>query len=156
MNLVLEHTARVPYFTDMRQTLADAGINATDFDWYVSDLETNFSVPELGSGDCWLKGAELAGALQRNGLQFIWAVFSAFVPGHGNYAVKTPPVADRNQRYWRPPEVVPELPEAQFEIVCWDSGATLLIGLAENQGKKYLAANPEARSLSGTWPRSAA
>jgi hypothetical protein len=156
MNLVLEPPAPVAYFTDMRKTLRDAGIEPNDLDWYISDLETNLHVPELGNGDLWIQGSALARVLETPGLQFIWAVFSAFAVGEGGKEVESPPVADGNGRYWRPPETVPQLEGARIEVVCWDSSATVLVGLSEEQATRYLAANPYAKPLSSTWPSSAA
>lgn len=156
MNLVLEPPAPVPYFTDMRSTLLDAGIRAIDFDWYVSDLETNFPVPDLGGGNIWVRGTTLSKALDKPGLQFVWAVFSAFAVGDGWRDVESPPIADGNGRYWLPPEAVPQLKGARFEIVCWDSSATILVGLSTEQADRYLSANPRAKALSATWPTSAA
>lgn len=151
MNLVLEHPAPVPYFTDMRATLDNAGIAPGDFDWFVSDLETNLPVPQLGNGDIWIHGTDLVQVLETPGLQFIWAVFSAFALGEAGKKVESPPVADGNGRYWRPPSAVPQLPGACIEIVCWDSSATILIGLNDVQAARYLIANPHARALSTTW-----
>lgn len=156
MNLVLEPPAPVAYFTDMRETLSDAGIDPTSFDWYVSDLETNFPVPELGNGDVWIQGETLAKVLETPALQFIWAVFSAFPAGEGGKNVDSPPIADGDGRYWRPPEALPQLQGAHIEVVCWDSSATILIGLSEEQAARYVDANPNAKPLSSTWPSSAA
>jgi hypothetical protein len=156
MNLVLESPAPVPYFTDMRKTLDDAGIEPGNLNWYISDLETNLYVPELGNGDVWIQGSALAEVLETPGLQFIWAVFSAFPADEGGKEVDSPPLADGNGRYGRPPEAVPQLQGARFELVCWDSSATVLIGLSEEQATRYRTANPHARPLSSTWPSSAA
>ena len=156
MNLILESPAPAPYFTDMKRTLCDAGILAADFDWYISDLDTNFHVPALGTDDIWIQGTTLAQALEIPGLQFVWAVFSAFPAGDGWQDVESPPVADGNGRYWLPPEVTPQLQGARFEIVCWDSSATILVGLNHEQANRYLCVNPDAKALSSTWPPSAA
>ena len=156
MNLVLEPPAPVPYFTDMRKTLDDAGIDPADFDWYVSDLETNLAVPQLGNGDQWIRGMDLAQVLETRGLQFVWAVFSAFPVGAAGREVESSPIADGNGRYWRPPEAVPQLPGACIEVVCWDSSATILVGLSSEQALRFLAANPHAKPLANTWPASAA
>ncbi len=47
MNLILEQTDQVRFFTNMREVIAALGISCSDYDWYVSDIETNgFQFPE--------------------------------------------------------------------------------------------------------------
>ena len=41
-----------------------------------------------------------------------------------------------------------QAPGACFELVCWDSSATLLIGLSAEQAARFMRAYPEARALS--------
>ena len=155
MNLVLEPPAQVAYFTDMRRTLDDIGIDPCDYDWYISDLETNVAVPQLGNGDRWVQGHTLAQILAIPSLQFIWAVLSGFAVGEAGREVESPPIADGNRRYWQPPEVSPQLLGACIEIVCWDSSATILIGLNHEQATRYLRYNPLAKPLSNMWHSSA-
>ncbi|MFN7727199.1 MAG: hypothetical protein ACK5QH_19265 [Rubrivivax sp.] len=81
MNVALDAPNAVPYFTDMKTTLDAAEIKTTDFDWYVSDLETNYSIDALPASAGWMTGQELEQALAAPGLQFIWAIFSAFPKG---------------------------------------------------------------------------
>jgi hypothetical protein len=47
---------------------------------------------------------------------------------------------------------VPQLQGARIEVVCWDSSATILIGLSSEQATRYLTANPHAKPLASTWP----
>lgn len=146
MNLILERTERVPFFTDMRATLEALGIAASDFDWYLSDLETNYYGDELLSEDQWIAGGELQCLLDRNEIQFIWAVFSAVPVGH-RPPVFAAPYIEGNPDYWTGSEVRPQLREALFEIACWDSSATILVGLPESAEARFLAAFPETDSL---------
>lgn len=150
MNLVLESSERVPFYTDMRCTLTAMGVEASAYDWYVSDLEANVAVSALGFGDVWVTGEELSQVLAGD-IQFVWAVFSA-VPKGTKFDVEVPPVADGNASFWQSPEVRPQLQGACFEIVCWDSSATVLVGVSQEQAARFLAAYPEAKPLSSTWP----
>jgi hypothetical protein len=43
MNLILEKTDRIRWFTNMREVLDAANIAPRDYDWYVSDVETNWT-----------------------------------------------------------------------------------------------------------------
>ena len=147
MNLILESSARVPYFTDMGACLKAAGIAVEDFDWYVSDCETNVTVPELSGGSRWFDGDELSRVLETDHLQFDWGVFSA-VPRGMRYPVESDPFADGNPAYWQAGDIVPQLPGALFEIACWDSSATILVGLSREHAAAFLAAFPEAMPLS--------
>ena len=154
MNLILERTARVPYFTDMRLVLAALGISATAFDWYLSDLEINLCIEEFPSGDRWISGEDLQCILERNEIQFIWAVFSA-CPKGSRWEVSDGPYADGNRDYWTELEVKPQLPGALFEIACWDSSATILVGLPPEAEASFQIAFPEAKPLASPARRGA-
>jgi hypothetical protein len=150
MNLILEKSEQIPWFTDMAATFSAMGVDPRTYDWYVSDVETNASIPALNKGDSWMTGDELASALLGQPIQFIWAVFSAFPPGV-RVEVGSRPSADGNPSFWRPPDVCPQLPGACFEVVCWDSSATLLVGLSQEQADRYLRTYSNAQLLASTW-----
>lgn len=151
MNVVLENSDQVRWYTDMAATLAAMGVNPRTYDWYVSDIETNVSVSILDEGDTWVTGDELAALLERP-IQFIWAVFSAFLPGV-RVEVDSAPGADGNPDFWRPPEVSPQMQGACFEIVCWDSSATILIGVSNEQAERFSRTYPDTKPLSSTWTK---
>lgn len=146
MNLILERNDRVPFFTDMRATLHALGISASAFDWYLSDLETNYYGEDLSDEDQWIGGSDLNRVLERNEIQFIWGVFSAVPIGYRS-TVADAPYVEGNPDYWTGSEVRPQLPGAIFEIACWDSSGTILVGLPESVEAHFLAAFPEAESL---------
>jgi hypothetical protein len=151
VNLILENTQQVAWYTDMASTLLAMGVDPRAYDWYLSDIETNVSVPQLDDGDTWLKGDELAVLLAKP-IQCIWGVFSAFPPGL-RAPVDIAPAANRNLGFWQPPDARPQLPGACFELVCWDSSATLLVGVSEEQAARFLMTYPDAKPLSSTWPK---
>jgi hypothetical protein len=144
MNVALDDPNAVPYFTDMKTTLDAAGIKATDFDWYVSDLETNYSIDALPASAGWMTGQELEQALTAPGLQFIWAIFSAF-PGGTSLDVPEEPCADGNPQYWTNANLKPQLPGALFEIVSWDSSAIILVGVPEHSGLAFMRRYSQAK-----------
>jgi len=41
MNLILEKTNQVKFFTNMKDVFCALKVDCADFDWYVSDIETN-------------------------------------------------------------------------------------------------------------------
>lgn len=149
MNVVLEHSDQVSWYTDMAATLAAMGVDPRDHEWYVSDVETNVSVPMISEGDTWVTGEELATVLEKP-VQFIWAVFSAF-PSGVRVEVESAPNADGNPNFWRSAEVCPQLPGACFEIVCWDSSATILIGVSKEQAERFSRIYPDSKPLRSTW-----
>jgi hypothetical protein len=146
LNLILENCARVRYFTNMAETLSAMGVRAEEYDWYISDVETNVGVPSLSEQGKWVSGRELSQILGSADLQFIWAVFSA-VPKGRRPPVVIEPRADGNVSYWGAQEVRPQLPGALFEIACWDSSATIFVGLTAEQAASYRRVYPEAKLL---------
>lgn len=124
MNLILEKTSQVTFFTNMREVLEALGIKCSDYDWYVSDVETNGYPFEEG----WHSGEELESHIVGGNIQFIWAVFSAFPRGIRT-EVHEVPYVEGNPDYWDGSDPRPQLEGANFEIACWDSSATILIGL---------------------------
>ena len=146
MNLILERSDRVSFYTDMQEVLRASGLLASEFDWYISDVETNRHIEGFPNDDRWVSGIELENFLSANSVQFMWAVFSAFPMGYRCEVVEAP-YADGNPRYWQGVEVSPQLHDALFEIVCWDSSATILIGLPNTAEHHFLTTYPETQSL---------
>ena len=144
MNVALDDSSAVPYFTDMKAALDAAEIKTTEFDWYVSDLETNFTLDALPASAGWMTGQELAEVLATPDLQFIWAIFSAF-PSGTSFEVPEEPCADGNPQYWSNANLKPQLPGALFEVVSWDSSATILVGVPEHSGLSFMHKYPQAK-----------
>jgi hypothetical protein len=99
MNLILEKTDQVRCFTNMREVFDAANIAPQDYDWYVSDIETNWTPPTFSPSDQWFSGDELESFLQQYEVQFIWAVFSA-VPKNFRSNPSSAPYVYNNQSYW--------------------------------------------------------
>lgn len=146
MNLILEKTDQVLWFTNMRDVFDAANIAAEDYDWYVSDIETNWTPSGFSTIDQWFSGEELASFLDKHEVQFIWAVFSAVPKGFRSYS-PTAPYADGNPTYWSGEELAPQLEGALFEIACWDSSATILINLPDGAACSFMARYTDTRAL---------
>jgi hypothetical protein len=146
MNLILEKTDQVRWFTNMREVLDAANIAPQDYDWYVSDMETNWTPPGFSPADQWLPGDKLAMFLRQHELQFIWAVFSA-VPKGFRSSPSSAPYVEGNPSYWSGQELSPQLDGALFEIACWDSSGTILINLPEEAAQSFLARYSDTRPL---------
>jgi hypothetical protein len=142
MNLILEQTDQVRFFTNMREVIAALGISCSDYDWYVSDIETN----GFQFADGWHPGSELESLIASEDIQFIWAVFSAFPKGV-RVDVGKAPCVDGNPHYWDGSEPGPQLDGASFEIACWDSSATILVGLDAEKAGSYRSTFSDAVDL---------
>jgi len=146
MNLILERTNAVPFFTEMRSVFKALGMQARDFDWFVSDIETNYHGSGFTSEDQWITGEALERFITENTVQFIWAVFSAFPKGV-RIPVEAAPTVEGYTGYWNGIEVVPQLKDALFEIAAWDSSATILVGLPAEAIEKFMEAYPDTKPL---------
>ncbi len=146
VNLILEKTNQVRYFTNMLEVLDAAGIDARQYDWFVSDIEVNYTPEGFSLGDQWMTGEELAYLMRDNDLQFIWAVFSAVPIGHRPKVVNAP-YCEGNPDYWNGVDPGPQLDGAVFEIACWDSSATILIGLPEHARLAFISKYSDTRPL---------
>lgn len=146
MNLILEKTDQVRWFTNMCEVFDAANIAPQNYDWYVSDVETNWTPPEFSPADQWFSGDKLASLLREHDVQFIWAVFSA-VPHGFRSSPSFAPYVEGNPTYWSGAEPDPQLAGALFEIACWDSSATILINLPEGAARSFVARYPDTRPL---------
>ena len=108
MNLILEDCAQVPYFTNMRVVFDAVELNASDFDWFVSDIE-HTGDDAFCSEDHWISGEDLERALLSNDIQFVWAVFSVIPKGDPRPVIHEPPYADGNPAFWSDPSPRPQL-----------------------------------------------
>ncbi|UOD28820.1 hypothetical protein INH39_25770 [Massilia violaceinigra] len=146
MNLILEKTEQVRFFTNMREVLKAAAIVAQDYDWYISDIETSGAPSDFSAEGQWMCGQELEILLQQTDIQFIWAVFSA-VPTGFRTSVSVAPYIEGNPDYWNGTDLMPQLEGALFEIACWDSSATILINLPEHAQCSFIAEFSDTQPL---------
>lgn len=146
MNIILERTDSVPWFTNMYTVFGALGFRASDYDWFVSDVETNHYGTDFSSEDNWVTGEALERFITENEVQFVWAVLSAF-PRGTRFQIETPPNVQDYAGYWSGIEVTPQLNDALFEIAAWDSGATILVGLPAEAVEQFKVAYPDAKSL---------
>lgn len=142
MNLILENTSQVKYFTNMVEVFSALKIRCAEYDWYVSDIETNgYSIAEG-----WYSGDVLESLIHSSDVQFIWAVLSAFSVGTRFEVIIDPYIYD-NPAYWDGSNPGPQLKEALFEIGCWDSSATILVGITPEMAKNFKSTYSDATEL---------
>ena len=142
MNYIQENTQEVDFYTSLKDIAQWLKIDLKDYDWHISDIDGAW--PELNDPS-WVRGEELASKLEGFDYQFVWAVVSAYPKGTEPFTSEKP-YADGNPEFWKG---VPEkqLKDSLFEIVCWDSSATLFIGLPEELGSNLVYNAPGIRDL---------
>ena len=142
MNLIIEKCERITFYTNVEEIFTALGEKCSKYDWYISDIELNTGTLKEG----WYTGSELEEFLEKNKVQFIWAVFSAVPLGYRRKITNVPYV-ENNPYYWNGSEIKPQLHGALFEIACWDSSATIMVGLNEQQLACFKKYYPEALEL---------
>ena len=117
------------------------------YDWLVSDIDCNWYPDErlpYGEDPLLLDGATLWNILSRSNIQFIWAVFSA-LPRGVRPIFEDPPYADGNRDLWvgfRSRSLL-----NLTEIICWDSGSTLIIGAPDSLVNDFCSHFTDAMDL---------
>jgi hypothetical protein len=145
MNLILENSACMEYHTYFGK-LFESVPELSSYSYLISGLDTNGSTDErLRSDVVVLSGEELAAIVREHDVQFIWAVLSAFREIPKALPLELP-FADGNPNFWRG-SPRPQLPGATFEIVCFDSGCTLFIGVDAGLAANLKSVYPDIRDL---------
>ena len=142
MNLIQENTRDVDWFTSLRDIEKWMEINLEDFDWHFSDVDGGWTPLE---DPRWVTGKELKSKINEYDYQFAWAVISAYPTGT-QPRLSEEPYADGNPDFWNG---IPkkQLNDSLFEIVCWDSSATLFIDLPDELGIRVLKNAPGITDL---------
>lgn len=146
MNVILERTSQVSFFTNMRTVFEALGIRPSSFDWFISDVETNDFGNQVFGVDQWVTGQALEDYLASKDVQFVWGVFSAVSKGT-RLPIEDAPFVDGNPDYWQGRQIGPQLDGALFEISCWDSSATILVGLPDENIENFMQTFSDAKPL---------
>lgn len=142
MNLIQEGFKKVRFYTSMLDVEQWMEIQIENFDWHMSPTEggwCNFNEP------LWITGLEFKKKLKIYDYQFIWSVISAFPKGSKPFTSELP-YADNNPDFWHK-KPVKQLCNSLFEVVCWDSSATLFIGLSDTLAENLLKNAPDIKDL---------
>ncbi|WP_459211937.1 hypothetical protein [Aquimarina rhabdastrellae] len=141
MNLILENTREVEYYTSLKIIEKWMEIELSDYDWHFSDIEGGWGIQDPS----WITGQELKSKIHEYDYQFVWAVISAYPLGT-KPKLNPNPYADGNPDFWTA-SAQKQLEDALFEIVCWDGSATLFIGLPDELGVKICKNAPGIKNL---------
>lgn len=142
MNAILKDSKQVQFYTYLGPIFEAIQNRQYEYNWLLTDLDLNW-IPDDFLNYCdqckihkalwnrnnvyWLTGEQLTNLVAKYKIQFIWGVLSGFkiteVIDIQNLSVL--PLAETPE-LWKPGVTV-QHPKAEVEIVCWDSGLTLLI-----------------------------
>lgn len=144
MNLLLHNSKFVDCYTYL-DPIFEAAPEFVDFIFLISEIELGSQRDErLVSEPSIISGHELRSIVEAKKLQFIWAVLSAF--DHKPTIPTDLPFADGNSRLWQG-SPKPQISAANFEIVCWDSSATLFIGIEASTAARLIRRYPDIQDL---------
>lgn len=142
MNYIQEKAKGVEFYTSLKNVECWLEIRLEDYDWHFSDVDGGF---EGLTDPAWVSGDELSAKLNEYDHQFVWSVVSAFPKGTKPFT-SDKPYADGNSDFWSG-SPKKQLDKALFEIICWDSSATLFIELPDNMGKALMRNAPGIKNL---------
>ncbi|GLT16835.1 hypothetical protein GCM10007938_06120 [Vibrio zhanjiangensis] len=142
MNYIQINAKEAAFYTSLRDVAKWLEIDLRDYDWHISDIEGAWY--ELDDPS-WISGKDLAAKIKEFDYQFVWAVISAFPIGTEPFTTNIP-YADGNPTFWEG-EPQKQISNSLFEIVCWDSSATLFIGMQNDLEEKLLVNAPSLKKL---------
>lgn len=148
-NLIVEGSQAVSWYTDLYPffSLVEPTIRQHIWLWSDIDLNTELPIECKGTNVCWISGDSLFDFIRKRP-QIKWSVLSA-IPATLKAAASSStiiPFADGNPDLWHG-NPSPQHPLAAFEIVCWDSSATILIDADANLATAFRSAYPAAADL---------
>ncbi|GAA5508878.1 hypothetical protein Rcae01_04347 [Novipirellula caenicola] len=148
-NLIIETSPTINWYSDLFPFFSMVESTIRSRRWLWTDVEINrkLPVPDNVYGRYLIDGDTLYDfAVGRP--QFVWSVLSA-LPADADFdptMLDSVPSADGNPDFWHGAPK-PQFPGAEFEIVCWDSSATLMIGAGASVSEAFRAAYPGALDL---------
>jgi len=149
MDLLVCKSNKMEYPTDLRIVFEAFGGKQREYNWLLTDIELNYYPEEfIGKKKLFISGDELTEIVNKNDIQFIWCVLTAFnkdIQIDIN-RLEVKPFADGNMELWNGSPKV-QHPLGIAELVCWDSSLTILITEDLELGKRFKKYFPKAQSL---------
>lgn len=171
MNTILINSSQMLFYTDLRLVFEALADRQKEYNWLITNLEysvgamqssqndfryrrpkyiykNDYPTAALDSEVIWISGEELSNIVYGNSIQFIWGVLSGFKKSIeidvNNLEVI--PYADGNPGFWiDEPQI--QHPQAEVEIVCWDSTLMLLLSKDDDLTYKFREIFTDARDL---------
>jgi hypothetical protein len=141
------------YYTYMSKVFNAIEDEQLKYNWLITDCECypqDESLNELFSKEyVWISGKHLTDIINKEDFQFIWGVFSGFLPEVTLEEILkfNLPFADGYGGFWVD-NVGIQHPLSTIEIVAWDSSLTLLISEYDDLVQKFMHNLPLAKDLS--------
>lgn len=122
------------------------------YNWLITNIEcypNNEKIVETLAGEyCWIAGSDLLQLLNKEEVQWIWGVFSAFSKEVelNDVLIYDFPYADGYIEFWKNPISI-QHPLAISEIVAWDGSIILVISKRNEVVNSIMEKNLYARDL---------
>ena len=128
MNWIIRDSDKMEFHTHLKIVLSPIIDDLKDLNWLISDLEyhsTNPNLPINNEQDYFILSSEQFKTLVAADAQIIWGVILG-IPGTSTVNVdqNNLPYAEFNDLVWKNGNI--QHPEAIIEIVCFDSGYTIV------------------------------
>lgn len=144
-NHILNKSNKMPFHTDMGLVLKSFKGKENEYNWLISNFELNQYPEDIFNRDfIWISGDELSDKLDKNDIQFIWAVFSGFKK---DIIINLNEVEEFPKPMFDEKSLSIQHPQAQVEIICFDSTFTLLKTKDEEVSKRFKEFFNEAEDL---------
>ncbi len=144
------------YYTDIKNVFAAIGNRQKDYNWLITGCECYPTGPEtnpetcamLRQKYCWFDGEALTDMVEKERLQWVWAVLSGFekTVEPAEVLKYDLPYADGYEGFWKTPLTL-QHPLAKVEIVPWDSSLTLILSEEEEIVKDFRRNCPWSEDL---------
>ena len=142
------------FYTNMKRVFESINNVQNDYNWLITDLETNANHHYLDEytfeySYLWLSGSKLTEIVESDEyFQWIWAVFSGFPKDVTKEQVLKYdlPYADGYGGFWENPVTI-QHPLAIIEIVPWDSSLVLVISKDDKIIDDFLESMTYAKDL---------
>ncbi|MBQ4129141.1 MAG: hypothetical protein IJD68_05165 [Ruminococcus sp.] len=130
-------------YTDLKKVFDSIDNKQNEYNWLITDCECYPSTTKteeiMSNKYYWITGEELTGLVDKEHLQWIWAVLSGFDKSiELSEVLKYDlPYADGYRGFWELPVTI-QHPLASIEIVPWDSSLVLCISNEKDIVDKFL------------------
>jgi hypothetical protein len=141
-------------YTHLRPLFEALGGRQREFQWLVTSWEC--AAPHNPAGFPFdeempprvLSGSQITALADGENPQFVWGVLTALDPRRriDVTTLEAEPWADGNPAVWNPDDG-PQFPGAVLEIVCFDSGCTIITSADEDVHRRIRAYFPEAMPM---------
>jgi hypothetical protein len=149
MNWIIKYSKKMPYHTYLNVILEPFKGQIDNYNWILSDLEyhsANVELPIDMDTDYFILSPVDFMALLKANVQIWWGVILAIPISHEvKLNIDDLPFAEGNAMIWKNGNL--QHPDAEIEIVCFDSGYTIVKFTRQDLSDKFKAYFDEAIEL---------